>query len=620
MLCFGAKAQRFTKNLTNVDSLLRIANLRDDTVSLNARIKLFWEFDLKNPSQAKAHLDTASRMSSLKNYSSGRAELNKCYGSYYSSVGQLDLAQKHLKKSIDYYKQIKEKNGPVFCYNQLGIIEGQKGNLDKALEYFLLVKKRQRELGNEEGIAKVNINIGLVHYMLNDFEKAEYYYQNAHRYLKKKNDLYGMMHVFSKRATNSLELKDYDNALKFMNSSLELAIELEDSIQQVAIEQNLGSYFSGIGKHDSALVHYHNYKDLSEKMGLKQNLSVAQMYIGKGEFDLGNLDKALRATEDAVRLAKEMGDQLRVMNAYDLLTKIHESKGQHKLALDIFRKFKQLSDSLQGVDVKSKINELKIVYDVAEKENKNKVLKEQNKHKQLKVKQLYTVILTIVLLFISLVIVVVLVLRQKKIKSRLEQTELEQKALRAQMNPHFIFNALNSIQRMYIEGNEDKANEYMADFSRLLRTILENSGRRFIKLREELEITKLYLDLEKLRTDHLFDYKITVEEGLDDERILFPPLILQPYVENAIWHGIIPSKKQGLIEINVFRSHQNQISIEIIDNGIGINASKSLKKEPLNRSLGMQITSQRLGGNEYVKTEELQSGGTKISLTLKHDK
>src|SRR5690606_21163929 len=259
-----------------------------------------------------------------------------------------------------------------------------------------------------------------------------------------------------------------------------IAMELGDSIELTAIEHNIASYYSGIGKPDSALVYYNHSVVLAERLGLKDAVSVAKLHIGLIEYNRGNTVKAIQATEEALRLAREVGDQFRVMIAYDLLAEIYHSKGEYKSAFETYKKYKEMSDSLDGIDVKNKINELKIAYDVAEKDNKNKILLEQNKLKQLKVKQLKTFLIAIGALFFLMMLVVYLVVRQKRIKSKLIQTELEQKALRTQMNPHFIFNALNSIQRMYIDGKEDIANDYLADFSRLLRTILENSGKRYI--------------------------------------------------------------------------------------------------------------------------------------------
>ena len=184
------------------------------------------------------------------------------------------------------------------------------------------------------------------------------------------------------------------------------------------------------------------------------------------------------------------------------------------------------------------------------------------------------------------------------------------------MNPHFLFNSLNSIQRMYIEGDEDTANDYMADFSRLLRNILENSGKDHIRLKEELDVIRLYMDLEMVRTDHSFEYVCEVSDDIDLQHIKIPPLIFQPYLENAIWHGIISKKEKGLIKLSIQKLEPGKLICKVIDDGEGFYSGKKLKSPTGNGSRGMQITAERLGGDHNVFIEELTTGGTCITLTI----
>ena len=124
-------------------------------------------------------------------------------------------------------------------------------------------------------------------------------------------------------------------------------------------------------------------------------------------------------------------------------------------------------------------------------------------------------------------------------------------ALRAQMNPHFIFNSLNSINRFILQNNKAQASEYLTKFSRLVRMILQNSQASYITLESELDALKLYLELEALRFDHRFAYKVNVSKDLDIEVLKVPPLIIQPYAENAIWHGLMHKEEKGNLEIDI---------------------------------------------------------------------
>ena len=205
--------------------------------------------------------------------------------------------------------------------------------------------------------------------------------------------------------------------------------------------------------------------------------------------------------------------------------------------------------------------------------------------------------------------------------------ELEQKALRAQMNPHFVFNCLNSIQRFILNNDADEAYSYMVKFSRLIRCVLENSLQEFVELRHELEYVQLYLALEKLRFKTDFTYRFIIEPNLDQD-ILVPPMLIQPYVENAIWHGFRMSKKDNHCITVEVKQQDETILISIEDNGIGrAAASKSSVHEKHHRSYGMKITQDRIHAlnkkhalNLSVTVIDLfnheNPSGTRIELTL----
>ncbi len=173
--------------------------------------------------------------------------------------------------------------------------------------------------------------------------------------------------------------------------------------------------------------------------------------------------------------------------------------------------------------------------------------------------------------------------------------EMEMKFLSSQMNPHFTFNAMNSIQYYLIDNEPEKAQKYLVKYSKLIRKVLENNMKKFVPLNEEIEMLELYMDIESLRFAIKFDYKISLLNELKEMNILIPPMIIQPFVENAIWHGISFQKEvKGKIEIT-FEIIDNKLICSIQDNGIGIKKSNELKSKNTNKeSLGMLITNKRL--------------------------
>lgn len=191
---------------------------------------------------------------------------------------------------------------------------------------------------------------------------------------------------------------------------------------------------------------------------------------------------------------------------------------------------------------------------------------------------------------------------KNKIKVEREIRELERSALQAQMNPHFIFNCLNSIQRFIMDNDKENAMEYLAKFATLIRQSLNASNEKKISLDQEILMLQNYLDLEKLRFKKKFDYKIILDEAVVPEEISIPPLLVQPYVENAIIHGMQGLEVGGLIEIHIKKINPNRIEICIRDNG---KAKSYGIKNPEHKSLGMSITSRRLAHNNQLADDSI---------------
>lgn len=221
--------------------------------------------------------------------------------------------------------------------------------------------------------------------------------------------------------------------------------------------------------------------------------------------------------------------------------------------------------------------------------------------------------------------------KEERLRSEYEKrlTNVELSALRAQMNPHFIFNCLNSIDHYIIKNETRKASEYLNSFSRLIRLILQNSRSNYVNLRDELEALKLYMEMESLRFNHRFDYRVQVEKDLALDGIEIPPMLIQPYVENAIWHGLMHKEGKGKVEL-ILSKNNGYLQCIIEDNGIGRAKAATLKSKNSTRkkSMGMGITKDRMNliNNLYntdtnVKIIDLVDSeglgcGTRIELTI----
>ncbi len=177
-----------------------------------------------------------------------------------------------------------------------------------------------------------------------------------------------------------------------------------------------------------------------------------------------------------------------------------------------------------------------------------------------------------------------------------KQAEIEMKALRAQMNPHFIFNSLNSINKYILKSDHITASRYLTRFAKLIRLILDNSDSKEVALSDELEALNLYIEMESMRFTNKFTYAIVVDDNVSADTLQVPPLIIQPYVENAIWHGLLHKASDGKLLISVKKTSENMMQCIIEDNGVGRSKAMELKSKSANsnKSLGMKLTEERL--------------------------
>jgi streptogramin lyase len=199
-------------------------------------------------------------------------------------------------------------------------------------------------------------------------------------------------------------------------------------------------------------------------------------------------------------------------------------------------------------------------------------------------------------------------LKQQAAEYQRQLAEVEMSALRSQMNPHFIFNVLNSINRYTLDNNAETASTYLTKFARLVRLVLENSRSGNVTLESDLAALELYIEMEALRFKDKVRWAIEVEPGIDQKYLRIPPMLIQPYVENAIWHGLMHKREGGTVVVRISQPTENQLLVEVEDNGIGRTAAAELKSKSAveRKSFGMQITSQRLALVNKLYQTDLQ--------------
>ena len=335
----------------------------------------------------------------------------------------------------------------------------------------------------------------------------------------------------------------------------------------------------------------------------------------------------------AIPIDSAIGSLMDLKTDYASLQAIYKLTGDYKNSLASYAIYRDLMDSIYSVQSKTQIANLTSKRDA---DVKQKEIEIQNLQLDADLKQRWYLTAGIVLLLISSLLAFLFYKRRRDAKQRQKEAELkyqlsevEMKALRAQMNPHFIFNSLQSIQNFLHQKNPDEANVYLLKFSKLMRMVLENSQYAEVPLEDDLQSLELYMQLESLRLKHPFTYEIKVDENIDQEETKIPPLILQPFVENAIWHGLQYKDKSGEIKIFI-RKTNGALVCTVEDNGVGVDVSKTLKTVATIKklSLGMKLTEERLkilSELKKMKTSfnitpiidsENKPSGTRIELSL----
>jgi tetratricopeptide (TPR) repeat protein len=435
-----------------------------------------------------------------------------------------------------------------------------------------------------------------------------------------------------------------EEAQQFFNNSLKLANKenkkraLEETDKVADFKSKSGAYSSEIKLRKQALEDLETidseaeFDIESDLTSQKQNYKIGRAYALQNDYE-----NAIPYLKKSIQVADEKADIIVQKDATRKLSEVYRDAGDYNKALIAYQEYVELVDkaynkkeqeisqaSRFSKDIVSKQNRIiSLESDRALSQSKYQLSIEQAKRQKLII---YSLIGGVLLLLVTAFLMFKYI-RQQRFANNL----LALKSLRSQMNPHFIFNALNSVNSFIASNDERTANKYLTDFSLLMRAVLENSEEDFIPLEKEIELITLYTKLEHFRFQDKFDYKINIDESMHIQDFKIPPMLLQPYIENAVWHGLRYKKTKGFLNIEFAQNKEDEIKITISDNGIGREKSKALKTENQQKqnSKGMGNIKKRVSIlNDMYKDkvdvfiydfQEIEDVGTKVVVTLKRD-
>lgn len=488
--------------------------------------------------------------------------------------------------------QINWLRGQVLSLRQEGVIHYSMGNNIEAMETWQNALRIAEPLKDQIVSASLNNNLANIYADLGQFDKALIHYQNYLTISKELGDRSGQIRALTNMGLVYSENKKIEKGIEYLEEALKIAKEEKNQFFIAAIVNNLGIAYKRIEDYPRSLKSFQEASQIADEIDNKYIKSSALNSIGEVYLKLDNYKLARVNSEDALAIAQEIDAVEWQMESWENLNKVFEHNKNHEKALYAYRSFIGLRDSIAGEAKKDELTRKEMQFQL----EKQQVISSNEIKRQRLIKK--GAIISGIFLLLASIIGYILYKKKRdavekkriaEFKSKVAETELI--ALRSQMNPHFIFNALNSISD-YIENRDVKiANEYLLKFSKLTRAILENSEKKQILLSEELELIQLYVEIESLRLNNKLSYTVKIDPEIDVENTLIPPLILQPFIENSIWHGIAPKEADGNLCVAI-KKEGDSIVFDIDDDGVGRSA---LKAEGLkNNSMGIQITKNRL--------------------------
>ncbi len=549
----------------------------------------------------------------------GIAMANNITGMNYTSVGYYDSAVPYLNQALENFKTIKDTTGIVFVQNNLAVVKMHLGKYADALKYYQQNLAFAESKKDYENMLLACNNMGITYHDWKKYDRALFYYKKALGILNTINEEERKGSVYNNIGEVYQKMGKIDSAQFYFEKSYLINKKYNKQHSLLITITSMGDINFQKGNYREA---YKRYKDalvISKRIPDDLNTSLITIKIGKVLNKLNKYSLAKSYLLDGLKLSEQLGIKNNILEAYKGLIENGHLTKDPNLIYTYHQKYMALNDSLFNDKNMKAINEMEAKFKTAQKEREIAILTADKKAKELEIQmqrnqKYFIIIAVLLLLFVAYLLFNRYRIKQLKIKTTLEKARIsiEQRLLRSQMNPHFIFNSLNSIGSFIGTKNISEAQSYLTKFAKLMRLILENSRKPDIPLEDEIQALQLNLELEKLRFENRFDFELKVDEDIDTENTYISPMLIQPFIENAIKHGFKNKKDKGFIKLS-FTKSGNLLICEIEDNGIGREKAEQLKQQAgiKHNSLGTQVTSERF---EDLKTIHPEAGFTIIDL------
>jgi len=618
-----------TAQTEKLDSLKNVFNTVEDTARATVAIKIAQQYFLFNKTDsAEYYTNHASEIMKASQLASPRHEIGiyTLEGNIANQKRLYDVGLEKHQKALEVAKTHKIKRGESTALSNMGTTYLVIQAYDKALTCFYTSLDIDKEIGNVKGEYVMYQNIAAVFAEMGRYQEAKSYRLRVLDHAKKQDDWYsyfissaGLGGIYKK-----LEMLDsayyyetlaYEKS-KMVNNTVFQSIVLRDRAHTLILQKDF----------DQALL---QIEEVFELVDTSDYVNMAFLYNYRAEalFGLKQTQQAMVFAEKSYSYAKKVGRDFLLNNAYLQLYEFNKKLKNSDEALAFHELYMEINDSIFTKEKINKLQNLEIEYRTTQKEAEIIRLKQEKEIQKLELKQKNLWLLFLGIGAILLGAMAYFIYRQRMMRKELELMQSEQRLLRTQMNPHFFFHALSSIQQFILkEADKREAVLYLSKFSRLMRNVLEGSRTEVITLGEEIESISHYIELQQLRYGDRFDFKLHIDEDLEVSDWAFPPMLLQPIVENAIEHGLIPKKEEGQLYIS-FKKAQESLEVIVEDNGIGRKETVP-GTQPYRKSVALAVMNERIQlinkREKYPTTfsivdlqdEKGEAAGTKVIFTF----
>ncbi|WP_417939527.1 histidine kinase [Flavobacterium sp. RS13.1] len=520
----------------------------------------------------------------------------------------------------------------------------EKGNNQQGIQNYFYILKHANDKKYPKIVGFACSEIGSSFYIEKEFEKAMFYFKKALSIFIKENDPYQLGTIYRNLGKCYTKNNSHKLALEFFKKSLHYFSKTDNQDEIADSNRNLYEAYKTLNNKTKALPFLLQSIKIYNQTGNKYDLALPlyNLYESSEEKDLPKRNKLLAL---AYETAVEANNLKYISSIGAKLYPILKNEKRYKEALTVAESIAKANDSINKQGNQNAILKANFRYETEKKQNHITSLQKDNKIANLENKRQKSIVLSLSIFIFSLLIFGYFIFNRFKIKKQNELLKLrlleaektilaekkasqsELKALKSQMNPHFFFNALNTIQS-YIATNEtEEATDYLNKFSKLTRMILEMTDKNWISIDEEIKMQNLYLNLQKIRLSD-FNFQINIKNS-HIHNVTIPTMLLQPYIENAVIHGLAHKKGMKNLWVNFEINPQNQLEITIKDNGIGLTKANEInqKNTSKNTSFATKATLERLeiiNRNDLkieIETNELfdsneNSEGTEIKITM----